>query len=310
MIVPARDARATLGRTLDALAEQDVAADLEVIVVDDGSRDGSAELARTHGLARVIEQPPLGPGAARNAGVCSARGSLLAFCDADVFPAPGWLAAGLRALQRLDIVQGRVLPDPRARLGPFDRTLWITSEVGLFETANLFTTRDLFERVGGFEEWLRPRRGKALAEDVLFGYRARRAGASSGFCPEALAYHAVFPRACSGYVLERRRLRYFPAMARRAPELRDAFFHRRVFLSRRTALFDAALAGLAVAFGRRAPAGLLLTAPYLVELRRHSMRSRPQPPRALAVASADVAADVVGLVSLIAGSVRYRSPVL
>jgi glycosyltransferase involved in cell wall biosynthesis len=311
VIIPARNARETLPRTLAALAGQELEGDYEVIVVDDGSGDGTAEVAAAApGLVTVVAQPPLGPAAARNQGANRARGPALAFCDADVYPTPGWLHAGLAALETADLVQGHVLPDPAAALGPFDRTIWVLFEAGLFETANLFVTRELFDRVGGFEEWLRPRRGKPLAEDVWFGHRARRLGARSAFSSEALAHHAVFARSWLGYVAERRRLEYFPAMARQVPELRDTFLYRRTFLNRRTAMLDLALAGITTALASSSALPLAVTVPYLRELRRHSMRARPAGPRALAVGAADAAADAVGFVSLVAGSVRYRSPVL
>lgn len=310
MIVPARDAGQTLPHTLAALAEQEVDGEYEVIVVDDGSRDDTARLAAADSQIIVLRQARLGPAVARNLGVSRSQGRALAFCDADVYPTSGWLQAGLNALGRADIVQGKVLPQPGVPLGPFDRSLWITHEVGLFETANLFTTREAFDRAGGFEQWLEVRSGKALAEDVWFGYRALRSGARSTFCPQALAHHAVFDRTWRQYVLERHRVRYFPAMARRIPELRRRFLYARCFLTRRSAQFDLALAGLALATARRSAWPLALAGPYLGELRRHSMRGRPQPPRALAVAMADAAADLVGLTSLLEGSLRYRSAVL
>src|SRR5256885_1729530 len=83
----------------------------------------------------------------------------------------------------------------------------------------------------------RPRRGIELGEDILFGWRARRAGARTAFCARALVHHAVVPRGPVAYVAERARLRFFPAIAARVPELRETFFHRRLFLSRRTAAF-------------------------------------------------------------------------
>lgn len=311
VIVPARDASGTLGRALAALAGQELEGEYEVIVVDDGSRDATAEVARAApGPVTVLRQAATGPAAARNRGVSQASADLLAFCDADVFPTPGWLAAGVAELERAQLVQGKVLPDPQAPLGPFDRTLWITKQVGLFETANLFVTREVFDRAGGFEQWLEPRRGKALAEDVWFGYRALRGGARATFCPDALAHHAVFPRAWPAYVAERTRVEYFPAMARRMPELRLQFLYRRLFLTRRAAQFDLACAGLVLAAARRSRLPLTLTVPYLRELRRHSMRARPHPPRASVVALADLAADVTGLAGSMFGSVRYRALVL
>lgn len=311
VIVPVRNAQATLARTLAALAAQDCELEYEVIVVDDGSADRSLEIARAaRGPNLVLTGLARGPAAARDLGVRHARGEWLAFCDADVFPTPGWLTAGIAALQQADLVQGQVLPDPRARLGPFDRTIWITGAVGLWETANLFVTHELFERAGGFAQAITPRRGKQLGEDVLFGYRARRLGARTAFAPGALAHHAVFPRgwrACAG---ERRRLVHFPAIARSAPEFRVGFLYRRMFLNRRSARLDLALLGGALAISTHSRLPLLTTLPYLRELRTRAARASPPGPSPAAVAAADLAADLVGLAALLAGSVRYRTPVL
>jgi len=297
VIVPARDAAATIGATFAALAVQERAPD-EVIVVDDGSTDTTAALARAAG-ARVLTGRGEGPGAARNAGAAAATGDVLAFLDADCEPQPGWLAAGLRALEDADLVQGRTTPPPGLPIGPFDRTLWVVAPWGLFETANLLVRRELFDRLGGFEPWLSPARSKELAEDVWFGWRAVRAGARTAFCDEALVHHAVFERTARDYVAERLRLRYFPAMAARIPELRHTFFTRRFFLTPRSALFDAALAGLGLAALSRRPWPLALALPY-VRLARRRGRAWP----------VDVTADAVGLGALVAGSVAARSLVL
>jgi glycosyltransferase involved in cell wall biosynthesis len=310
VIVPARDAQETMPRTLRALEAQELDGGFEVIVVDDGSSDQTARLAASAGDGiTLISQPPLGPAAARNHGVSHARGELLAFCDADVMPVDGWLRAGVTALRDAELVQGKVLPDPSAQLGPFDRTIWVTQAAGLWETANLFVRRDLFARLGGFEQWLRPRSGKALAEDVWFGYRALRAGASTSFCADALAHHAVFERDWREYVRERWRLQYFPAMAGQMPELRRTFLYRRVFLNRRSARFDLGLVGAVLALASRSPLALASGGPYLRTLRAQSVRSQAGP-RPAAVAAADLAADVVGLAAMLYGSVAYRSLVV
>jgi glycosyltransferase involved in cell wall biosynthesis len=308
VIVPARDAAGTLGRTLDCLARQAAPFEFEVIVVDDGSEDGTLELARSAGVT-AIPQAPLGAAQARNRGAAEAGGRALAFLDADCYPEPGWLAAGLRALEGADLVQGRVLPDPQTPPGPFDRTLWITENVGLWQTANLFVGRELFDRVGGFEDWLDVEVGKLMAEDVWFGWRAQGAGARPAFCSDALAYHAVFPRGPLGYVAERRRTRYFPAIARRMPELRRTMFFRGVFLSRRTATCDVAICGLALALRRRSILPLAALLPYARLGWRDRLRGRSTREAAI-VAAVDAVADALTAAELVRGSVRSRSLVL
>ena len=298
VVIPARDAAATLPRTLAALAAQEGTPEFEVVVVDDGSVDATARVAEEAG-ARVVLEGGRGPALARNAGARAGQGEVLAFTDADCFPAPGWLAAAWRAVAGADLVQGAVLPEPGVEVGPCDRTIWVTEARGLFETANLVVRRELFERLGGFESWLVPREGIELGEDVWFGWRARRAGARVAFAREALVHHAVFRGGWRDVVRARRRLQYFPALARRIPELREELLWGRVFLTRRSAGFDAAALGLAAALLSRRVAPLTLAAPYAAQVARDR---RAAPVRLLG--------DAVGAASLVAGSVRYRSPVL
>ena len=77
-------------------------------------------------------------------------------------------------------------------------------------------------RAGGFEEWLRPRARQGAGRGRLVRLPRAARGARPAFCAEALAHHAVFPRRGPATPPSARRLRYFPAMAARMPELRDA----------------------------------------------------------------------------------------
>jgi glycosyltransferase involved in cell wall biosynthesis len=306
VVVPARNAAGTIAATLAALAAQDLSEPYEVVVVDDGSDDDTGAVAEgSPGPVRVVRVTGDGPGPARNAGASSSRGAVLAFTDADCVPSPDWLRRGLAAMGDADLVQGRVEPDPGAHLGPFDHTVWVVGESGLYETANLFIRRDLFDRLGGFEDFLGARIGKPLAEDAWLGWRARRSGARTAFSPDALVHHAVIPRRPAGYVSERLRLVYFPAIARRVPELRQSLFFAGWFVTRRSAAFDLAALGVAVAGVRRSPLPLLAAGPYAVSLARYGRRWR-----SARVAAVEVGADAVGFAALVWGTVRSRTPVL
>jgi GT2 family glycosyltransferase len=313
VIVPARDAEATLPRTLAALADQEVAPSFEVVVADDGSRDGTAAIVERAG-ARLVRLGGAGPAEARNAAVAAASGALLAFCDADCYPSPGWLAAGVRALADADLIQGRVLADPRAEPGAFDRLHEVTAEDGLYDPASLFATRALFDRLGGFERAPgddRARReatGGGLTEAAWFGWRARRAGARTAFCAEALCHRPAGAREPLEHLEEATRRRAVPGIVAAVPELRDMLLHRRLFLSPRTMKFDLALAGFALAAGRRSKLPLLAAVPYALELRRHAKERGGED--WTRVAAIDAAADLLTAAALLHGSVESRTVVI
>jgi glycosyltransferase involved in cell wall biosynthesis len=308
VVVPARNAAGTLGRTLACLAAQELDGRFEVIVVDDGSDDHTPDVARSApGPVTVISDGRIGAAEARNRGVAAAAAPAIAFTDADCFPTRDWLANGLGALADADLVQGRVMPDPEAPLGPFDRTIWVEAERGFYETANLFVKRATFERIGGFEDWIDTGGEKLLAEDVWFGWRAVRAGARTAFAADALVHHAVFPRGPAGFVSERLRLRYFPAIAARIPEFRERTLYRQMFLSKRSAAFDLALAGAVLGAARRSRLPLACALPYARMALRDTLQYRRRAPL---VAAVRAAADAASLAALLAGSARARSIVL
>ena len=100
VIIPAYDVAVCLDRCLDSVFAQDVA-ETQVIVVNDGSTDGTAEVATRYGDRLLyLEQENQGQGAARNAGLRVARGDYVAFLDADDYWLPGFLRACIDFLQR------------------------------------------------------------------------------------------------------------------------------------------------------------------------------------------------------------------
>jgi glycosyltransferase involved in cell wall biosynthesis len=109
VVIPTCNRRRILGEVLDALEAQREAPPFEIVVVDDGSTDGTFEELEVRAAARranaAREAPPLhllrqqnrGPAAARNRGVAAAAGAIVAFLGDDTVPEPGWIAAHWQA---------------------------------------------------------------------------------------------------------------------------------------------------------------------------------------------------------------------
>jgi glycosyltransferase involved in cell wall biosynthesis len=97
VVIPAYNAQRTLGRVLAALAEQDPPPH-EVVVVNDGSTDATAAIARQFGACVVRTEARGFAGGARNRGWEETSGEAVVFLDADAVPTPGWGAAVVRAL--------------------------------------------------------------------------------------------------------------------------------------------------------------------------------------------------------------------
>jgi glycosyltransferase involved in cell wall biosynthesis len=165
VVVPTRGRAEYLRVTLDSLAAQELEAPHEVVVVDDGSTDGTRGLVAAAGVASVRLDPRRGLNAARNAGVRASRGGLVAFVDDDVWTPPGWLAAlveGAAGNPDADAFGGPIRarfegPAPRG-CGREDPPI-TTLDLGVQDRpadqvwgANMLVRRSAFERIGPFDE--------------------------------------------------------------------------------------------------------------------------------------------------------------
>ncbi|HTM27200.1 MAG TPA: glycosyltransferase [Vicinamibacterales bacterium] len=156
-IIPAYNEEALLGETLDAinLAAAPIGQPYEVIVVDDGSTDRTAAIAAERG-ARVVTVRLRHIAAARNAGARTARGELLVFVDADTIMPGIVLAAALQAIEAGAVGGGagalQDTDDPRWGRAALCMASWIMRQLKWAAGCFFFVRRDIFERVGGFDE--------------------------------------------------------------------------------------------------------------------------------------------------------------
>lgn len=327
VVLVTHNRRPLLERALDALAVQTLAPS-EVVVVDNGSTDGSADLLAARVAAgsprnlRVLTRPanlPVAEG--RNLAAAAATSDILAFTDDDCRPRPTWLeglVAGMR--DGIDLVQGRTTADPAQPLERLSRTQWTPAEFGLYETCNIAYRRTAFERVNGFDldfaqdvaRVLGPRWEQfPFGEDTDLGWRVRRTGSRSAFAVHAVVDHEVFAPD-PDLLLRRAALSAaFPVLVRRVPELRSAFLTGRVFLGHDRLRLSVALAGVGAAIARRDARPLVLAVPYLdrlVDLRSLNVANGRR--ARLAVAGVLLRHDGVQTAALLRGSWRAKSPVL
>jgi glycosyltransferase involved in cell wall biosynthesis len=187
VVIPVRDGGALLGPCLDAvLREADGAS---VVVVDDGSTDGSAALARERG-AQVLQRDGGGPYRARNAGWSSTDTDLVVFTDTRCRPHPGWLSGLVRAMDdpALAVAGGDVvaLSGPSAAQRYVAKWQPLAPDRGLghpflpfLPTCNIITRRSVLEAVEGFREI-------RSGGDLDFCWRVQLAGLGTvGYAPGA-----------------------------------------------------------------------------------------------------------------------------
>jgi glycosyltransferase involved in cell wall biosynthesis len=195
VVVPTRDRPASLLRCLEALARQDLA-DLDLVVVDDGSRDRAAledAVASAPGV-RCLRTPGRGPAAARNVGVEAARGEVVCFTDDDCEPAAGWAASLAAAARATGIAAGLTIP-PSEAAAPVLASQAITNHLltasldaagnaRFAPTCNLALTRERRASLR-FDE----RFPDAAGEDREWSARAVAAGMPIHYEPRAVVVH-------------------------------------------------------------------------------------------------------------------------
>jgi len=213
VVVPSWNSRELLARCLDSLADQ--GAELETMVVDNGSTDGSVELLRERGVPHVALPRNTGFAAAVNLGGARTAAGAILVLNADTMLEPGCAGRLLDALDadaslggvqpRILQLEGSIAPGPIASARVYSAGQALTRDGRAFELgageeqslelleprevfgacgAACLLRRELFAELGGYDE-----RYFAFYEDVDLNVRAQVAGWSFGYVPEAVVWH-------------------------------------------------------------------------------------------------------------------------
>lgn len=193
VVVCSYNGAGTIRECLEALERVDYP-DYEVIVVDDGSTDGTGEIALEY-RCRVISTPNGGLSVARNVGAEAASGEIVAYLDDDAYPDSDWLRYLARTFRSTDYVAvgGPNIPPPGDGLvaecighapgGPI-HVLLSDREAEHLPGCNLAVRRERLQAIGGFDPQFR-----VAGDDVDFCWRLQEAGGRLGFNPAAAVFH-------------------------------------------------------------------------------------------------------------------------
>jgi GT2 family glycosyltransferase len=196
VVIPHLNQPDHLARCLTSLRKQTFGHEgVEIIVADNGSKALPTEICASYPNVRLVQEPTPGPGPARNKGVASSSGALLAFIDADCIAHPDWLKTVVAALQRYGS-DGAIGGDVRIALSgrsqPSDlecyesifayRQREYIERQGFSGTGNLAMRRSIYDAVGPFG-------GIDIAEDRDWGQRARKIGYRTKYVPEMIVFH-------------------------------------------------------------------------------------------------------------------------
>lgn len=197
VIIPVWNGETVIGRCLDALARQTLSRDaFQVIVVDNGSSDASAAIARGFAGVEVIEERRPGSYAARNRGLDHVRAPITAFTDADCVPAPNWLEQVLRAATEhpgFGVLAGHIdlfdeIEQERAVFADYERLFSFPqthAARGNCATANWASETALLQRLGGFDATVKSGGDRQMA------LRIRDAGHPLIYVPAMVVRHPV-----------------------------------------------------------------------------------------------------------------------
>lgn len=217
VVIPTYNAAATIAEQLAALDRQTFAGEWEIVIALQPCTDGTEVVVARCASERVIVVDAfdrLGPSYARNAGVAAARGSLIAFCDADDIVADDWLAELFRHSSSPVVAGAAVAFDDGTGLGDAHQAGPAVpgKEYGFLQsiyTGSLLVHRSAFDAVGGFDVEL------SHCEDTDLAWRLQLAGYPIVTAPDAVIFYRQRASRRARWLQEHRWCRTVPRLYRR-----------------------------------------------------------------------------------------------
>lgn len=220
IIIPTFNGAHRIDKCLEALLKQTMGRNAELLVVDDGSQDGTSEVVAQFPMVRLISQANSGPAAARNRGAQEAAGDLILFTDDDCEPASGWLDAMIKPFHDPEVVavKGAYRTRQKPLIARFvqaeyeDRYRLMSRSVDIdfVDTYSAAFRRERFLEMGGYDTDF----PTACAEDIELSYRMSARGWKMRFEPNAIVYHQ-HPDSLSRYLKKKFKFAFWRVLALR-----------------------------------------------------------------------------------------------
>ena len=316
IVIPTFNGAARIGYCLDASLSQGATRDVEVLVVNDGSCDDTAQVVQRYPAVRLINQTNAGPAAARNRGAKEACGAIMLFTDDDCVPMAQWLDEMLEPFTDPEVVgvKGVYRTHQKELVARFvqieyeDRYRLMNglSSIDFIDTYSAGFRRDRFLEIGGYDTSF----PVACAEDVELSYRMSGRGWKMRFAPKAIVYH-THPASLSRYLQKKYKFAFWRVLAvRKNPAKAAKDSHTPQLMKVQLLFLPAFLCALAYDLAARPsiPASLIVLAAFLVSTVPFTIRAMAKDPVVGLLASALLAARACAQMLGVSAGLIYARP--
>ncbi len=286
IVIPTFNGAKRISKCLDALLGQVAGREIEVLVVDDGSTDNTAEIVARYPTVRLIRQANAGPAIARNLGASEAHGDILLFTDDDCVPMPDWLDAMFGPFSDSQVIGAKGTYRTRqkeltARFVQIEyedkyRLMAGPDSIDFIDTYSAAFVRERFLEMRGYDTSF----PVACAEDVELSYRMSAQGWIMKFAPAAIVYH-THPDTFSKYLRKKYKFAFWRVLAvRKNPGKGVKDSHTPQVMKLQLLFAPALLAALLVdlAVRPKVPVSALVTGAFLLSTLPFALRALRKDP--------------------------------